>query len=47
MISEDWINAGDLGCYKLLDAKVDHTWVQAQYDCEQIGGFLAEPSTKE
>jgi len=41
----DWIDADILGCYKFLDAKINHTWVEAQYDCEQVGGYLAEPTT--
>ena len=42
---DDWIDADILGCYKFLDAKINHTWVEAQYDCEQVGGYLAEPTT--
>jgi len=40
----DWIDADILGCYKFLDGKINHTWVEAQYECEQIGGYLAEPT---
>jgi len=40
----DWIDADVLGCYKFLDGKINHTWVEAQYECEQIGGYLAEPT---
>ena len=41
----DWIDADTLGCYKFLDDKINHTWVEALYECEQIGGYLAEPTT--
>jgi len=43
---DDWFDAGSLGCYMLLESAVDLTWVQAQDQCEQIGGYLAEPKTE-
>ena len=45
IILGDWIDADTLGCYKFLDDKINHTWVEALYECEQIGGYLAEPTT--
>jgi len=42
---DDWFDGGDLGCYKLLESAVNLTWVEAQSECEQIGGYLAEPKT--
>jgi len=43
---DDWFDGGDLGCYKLLESAVNLTWVEAQEECEQIGGFLAEPKSE-
>ena len=42
----DWFDAGNLGCYKFLDGKVNLTWVEAQLACEQQGGYLAEPTSE-
>ena len=43
--SGDWIDAEDFGCFKFLDSAVDLVWVEAQQECQSIGGYLAEPST--
>jgi hypothetical protein len=43
--SGGWINADQLGCYKLLHQAVNHSWVEAQLKCEEEGGYLAQPKT--
>jgi hypothetical protein len=40
-----WIDAAQLGCFKLLHQAVNHSWVEAQLKCEDEGGYLAEPQT--
>ena len=45
LLSGDWIDADDLGCFKFLDSAVNLFWVEAQQKCESIGGYLAEPTT--
>jgi len=42
---DDWFDANDLGCFKFLESKLNLTWVEAQEECEQVGGYLAEPIT--
>jgi len=42
---DDWFDAKELGCYKFLKHKTNLTWVDAEEECENIGGYLAEPST--
>ena len=44
-IPDGWIDAGPLGCFKLLHAAVNLSWVEAQIKCEAEGGYLAEPKT--
>jgi hypothetical protein len=44
-ISEGWIGAEDIGCFKFLDYAVNIIWGVAHQQCEKIGGFLAEPRT--
>jgi len=44
--TDDWFNADSLGCYKFLDSKVNLSWVEAQLECEEEGGYLAEPITQ-
>jgi len=39
----DWFDANTLGCYKFLESKINMSWVEAQIECEKVGGFLAEP----
>ena len=43
ILKDDWFDANTLGCYKFLDSKVNISWVEAQLECEKVGGFLAEP----
>ena len=43
--SGGWIDAAELGCFKLLHQAVNHSWVEAQLKCEEEGGYLAEPKT--
>jgi len=43
----DWLNAYDLGCYKLLTNHSNLSWVGAQNQCEVEGGYLIEPNTIE
>ena len=45
LFSDRWIDAGPLGCFKLLHAAVNLSWVEAQIKCEAEGGYLAEPKT--
>ena len=40
-----WLDADELGCFKFLETQVNLYWVEAQQKCEEIGGYLAEPST--
>jgi len=42
---DDWFNAKELGCFKFLETRVNLNWVEAQIECGQIGGYLAEPRT--
>ncbi len=39
------MGAEDLGCFKCLDYAVNLFWIEAHQQCEEIGGFLAEPQT--
>ena len=45
IIIAGWIDGNFLGCYKFLDAKINMSWVEAQHECEVVGGYLAEPVT--
>ena len=45
LFSDRWIDAGPLGCFKLLHEAVNLSWVEAQIKCEAEGGYLAEPKT--
>jgi len=45
VILAGWIDGNFLGCYKFLDAKINMSWVEAQHECEVVGGYLAEPVT--
>ena len=42
-VVDDWFDANSLECFKFLDAKVNISWVEAQLECEKVGGYLAEP----
>ena len=44
ILIDDWFDANTLGCYKFLDSKINMSWVEAQMECEKVGGFLAEPT---
>ena len=44
ILIDDWFDANTLGCYKFLDSKTNMSWVEAQIECEKVGGFLAEPT---
>jgi len=43
---DDWFDASFLGCFKFLDSSVELSWVEAQFECEKAGGYLAEPKTE-
>ena len=43
LCADDWFDADSLGCFKFLDSKVNLSWVEAQLECEKVGGYLAEP----
>ena len=45
LLSGDWIDADDLGCFKFLDSATNLNWVEAQQECQSLGGYLAEPKT--
>ena len=34
-----------MGCHKFLNTKINISWIDAQYECEVVGGYLAEPTT--
>jgi len=40
------LNADGLGCYKFLYDKAGLMLFDAQYECELLGGYLAEPKTQ-
>jgi hypothetical protein len=42
---EGWLGSETLGCFKCLDNAVNLSWIEAHQQCENIGGFLAEPRT--
>ena len=42
---DGWIDGDLMGCHKFLDSKLNISWIEAQYECEAVGGYLAEPST--
>jgi len=40
-----WLDKWDtLGCYKqrykFLDSKINISWIEAQHECELVGGYL-------
>jgi len=43
----DWVNAGQLGCYKLLTQAHNLSWIESENECERLGGHLAEPKSIE
>jgi hypothetical protein len=45
-LSEGWLDAGDLGCYRFLHEEVGLSWVGAEQKCQDLGGYLAEPFTQ-
>ena len=45
LILDGWFGSKDLGCFHFLDNGENLTWMEAQLQCEKIGGYLAEPST--
>merc|ERR1711962_470506 len=42
---DDWLDVDRLGCYKFLPHKHNLSWVEAEAECDRIGGYLAEPDT--
>jgi hypothetical protein len=42
-----WIDGQQLGCFKLLPSAANVSWTEAQFRCEEEGGYLAEPKTTE
>jgi hypothetical protein len=40
--SGGWINADQLGCYKLLHQAVNHSWVEAQLNFREERGYPAQ-----
>ncbi len=40
--SGEWVDAGELGCYRLLNAASNLSWVEAGQKCQEIGGYLVE-----
>jgi len=41
----DWVDYGDMGCYKFIHESTSGSWLESVGLCEQIGGYLAEPKT--
>jgi hypothetical protein len=43
MFLDDWVDLGYRGCFKFLESAINLSWAEAQRECEEIGGYLAEP----
>jgi len=39
-----WLDADDLGCFRLLEDAVNVSWLEGLQKCEAVGGYLAEPT---
>ncbi len=42
LFSGEWVDAGELGCYRFLNDATDLSWVEAGQKCQEIGGYLVE-----